>query len=134
MSRRADHRPGRMAPGTARIKPANRRRVRHALIEAEGVVHVMDMAVRDAEMLLDFLWRQRKHVNNALAKAGRESVRLVLGIIPILIVAGTIEGFFSPTHLPSALKYVFAAAVFTIFSIYLGMTGRRAPSSSISGS
>lgn len=70
----------------------------------------------------------------SLAKAGRESVRLVLGIIPILIVAGTIEGFFSPTHLPSALKYAFAVAVFTIFSIYLGMTGRRAPSSSVSPS
>jgi len=60
----------------------------------------------------------------SIAKAGRESVRLVLGIIPILIVAGTIEGFFSPTHLPAALKYAFAAALFTIFAIYLGMGGR----------
>ena len=69
----------------------------------------------------------------SIAKAGRESVRLVLGIIPILIVAGTIEGFFSPTHLPSGLKYAFAAALFTIFAIYLGMAGRTpdAPSSSI---
>ena len=67
----------------------------------------------------------------SLAKAGRESVRLVLGIIPILIVAGTIEGFFSPTHLPAGLKYAFAAAVFTIFSIYLGTSGRRSVNPSV---
>src|SRR6185437_3048414 len=33
----------------------------------------------------------------SLAKAGGEAVRLVLGVIPILIIAGSIEGFISPS-------------------------------------
>jgi uncharacterized membrane protein SpoIIM required for sporulation len=60
----------------------------------------------------------------SLALAGGESVRLVLGVIPLLLIAGTIEGFLSPTHLPPMLKYVFAASLFTMLLLYLFRTGR----------
>ena len=61
----------------------------------------------------------------SLARAGAQSARLILGIIPILIVAGTIEGFLSPTKLPPALKYLFAAALFSLFALYLSRGGRK---------
>lgn len=61
----------------------------------------------------------------SLAQAGAQSARLILGIIPVLIVAGTIEGFLSPTKLPPALKYFFAAALFSLFAIYLTRGGRK---------
>lgn len=55
----------------------------------------------------------------SLARAGARSVRLVLGIIPLLIIAGTIEGFVSPTSLSPYLKFALAAALFTMLAMYL---------------
>ncbi len=51
-------------------------------------------------------------------EAGR-AVRLVLGIIPLLIVAGTIEGFVSPSDLPIAVKYGVAAGMFCLLVLYV---------------
>jgi uncharacterized membrane protein SpoIIM required for sporulation len=60
----------------------------------------------------------------SLSQAGAKSARLIFGIIPTLIVAGTIEAFLSPTHLPPALKYIFAIALFSLFTVYLTRSGR----------
>lgn len=65
---------------------------------------------------------------DSLAVAGGEAVRLVVGVVPILIIAGIIEGFFSPSGLPALLKFSFAAALFCLFSFYLFGTGRQAES------
>ncbi len=56
---------------------------------------------------------------DALAEAGSRAVRLLVGAIPILILAGVIEGFFSPTHVPSALKFTLAAFLFAALALYL---------------
>jgi len=61
----------------------------------------------------------------SLARAGAISARLILGVIPTLIVAGTIEAFLSPTHLPPPLKYSFAVALFSLFTVYLWKSGRK---------
>ena len=50
---------------------------------------------------------------DAVAEGGREAVRLLSGTIPLLIVAGTIEGFLSPSHAPIALKFGVCAVLFT---------------------
>jgi uncharacterized membrane protein SpoIIM required for sporulation len=41
---------------------------------------------------------------DALVRAGRTAVRLIAGCIPLLVVAGLIEGFISPSDLPAAIK------------------------------
>jgi len=41
----------------------------------------------------------------ALARAARRAVELVLGAAPVLVVAGLVEGFISPSELPTAVKY-----------------------------
>ena len=56
---------------------------------------------------------------DSIARAGTEAVRLLVGTIPILIIAGTIEGFISPSGLPARWKFVLAAAIATIFFLYL---------------
>jgi uncharacterized membrane protein SpoIIM required for sporulation len=61
----------------------------------------------------------------SLSQAGAKSARLIFGVIPTLIVAGTIEAFLSPTHLPPPLKYLFAAALFSLFTVYLTKSGRK---------
>jgi hypothetical protein len=43
----------------------------------------------------------------------------VLGIVPLLIVAGTIEAFVSPTGIPVSLKFAMSAALFTLLNVYL---------------
>lgn len=56
---------------------------------------------------------------DSLAAAGREATSLVLGIVPMLIIAGTIEAFVSPTGLPGVLKFAMSAALFTLLNVYL---------------
>jgi len=60
----------------------------------------------------------------SLVREGGRAVRLVLGIIPMLIVAGTIEGFVSPSELPVALKFGVAAGMFLLLLLFVK---RKAP-------
>jgi len=64
---------------------------------------------------------------DSLAKAGLEAVQLLLGTIPILIVAGLIEAFISPTGLAVSLKFSLAAALFVLLGVYLFGVGRVPP-------
>jgi uncharacterized membrane protein SpoIIM required for sporulation len=41
---------------------------------------------------------------DALKSRGMEAVRLIIGCIPLLVIAGIIEGFISPQPIPSAIK------------------------------
>lgn len=67
----------------------------------------------------------------SLARSGLEAVQLVLGTIPILIVAGLIEAFVSPTGLPVALKFSMAGALFVLLAAYLfGLAREPKPQSS----
>ena len=49
----------------------------------------------------------------ALARAGGVASKLVLGAIPLLLVAGSIEAFFSPTGAPVPMKFTLAAVLGT---------------------
>jgi hypothetical protein len=42
-----------------------------------------------------------------------------LGTLPLLLIAGTIEGFFSPTDAPVVMKFSLAAVLFTALLTYL---------------
>lgn len=59
--------------------------------------------------------------SEALKLYGAQAAQLVYGIIPMLIIAGIIEGFFSPNPaVPDLLKYVAGIALFTALVWYLG--------------
>jgi uncharacterized membrane protein SpoIIM required for sporulation len=62
---------------------------------------------------------------DSLARAGSEAVQLLLGTIPILILAGVIEAFVSPTGLAIPLKFSMAAALFVLLNVYLFGVGRE---------
>ena len=55
----------------------------------------------------------------SLAQAGGRAAKLVLGTIPLLIVAGLIEGFFSPSSAPVAMKFFLATLLLTALLVYL---------------
>jgi len=55
----------------------------------------------------------------SLVRAGSRSVRLVLGTIPMLLIAGFVEGFISPSELHYSIKFMLAAGLFTLLVLYL---------------
>ena len=63
----------------------------------------------------------------SIVRAGDRSVKLFLGTIPLLLIAGFIEGFISPTNLPVPLKFGLAAALFTLLVLYLSRAGKMPP-------
>ncbi len=61
---------------------------------------------------------------DALAQAGGQAIRLLLGIIPMLVIAGLIEGFISPTYIDASFKFAIGAGLFVLLVLYLLMPGR----------
>ncbi len=66
----------------------------------------------------------RRTRREALVLRGREAVSLLGGTVMLLVVAGTIEGFVSPSQLPRPVKLAFAAAFALILLAYLALAGR----------
>lgn len=54
------------------------------------------------------------------------AVRLLLGVIPILVVAGVVEGFVSPVAIAPGVKFAIGASLFVLLAAYLGLAGARA--------
>jgi uncharacterized membrane protein SpoIIM required for sporulation len=56
---------------------------------------------------------------DALKIYGSQAAQLVFGIVPLLFVAGIIEGFFSPSPLvPSPIKYLVGLLLLTLLVVY----------------
>jgi len=56
---------------------------------------------------------------DALRLYGTKAAQLTYGIVPMLIIAGTIEGFFSPSPIiPSTFKYFVGIGIFTLLLMY----------------
>ena len=56
---------------------------------------------------------------DALKQNGTKAAQLLFGIIPMLIIAGTIEGFFSPSPIiPSPIKYLVGTGIFLLLVLY----------------
>lgn len=55
----------------------------------------------------------------SLRRGGLQAARLTFGIVPLLLVAGAIEGFFSPNPgLPDPLKYLVGILLFALLVLY----------------
>jgi len=61
----------------------------------------------------------------SLAEAGGRASRLLLGTIPMLVIAGVIEGFYSPSNAPVAMKFLLATVLFIALLTYLFLVNRR---------
>jgi uncharacterized membrane protein SpoIIM required for sporulation len=55
----------------------------------------------------------------ALVLRGRQAVRLALGCVPLLVIAGVVEGFFSPLPLPVWLNFSVAGMLLALLLLYL---------------
>jgi uncharacterized membrane protein SpoIIM required for sporulation len=56
---------------------------------------------------------------DAMKFYGTQAAQLVFGIVPMLVIAGTIEGFFSPNPaIPDPLKYLAGIGLFAVLVMY----------------
>ena len=63
---------------------------------------------------------------DALKQAGQQAAQLMFGVVPMLVIAGTIEGFFSPNPvIPSFVKYIVGTVILIGLVLYLRQ--RRSP-------
>ncbi|GBE92400.1 stage II sporulation protein M [Nostoc cycadae] len=62
---------------------------------------------------------------DALKFYGSQAAQLVFGIVPMLIIAGTIEGFFSPNpNVPNPIKYLVGLGLFIFLVLYCNRKSR----------
>lgn len=62
---------------------------------------------------------------DALKQYGQQAAQLVYGVVPMLVIAGVIEGFFSPSPVvPGILKYIVGTGLFIGLLLYLS---RKSP-------
>ncbi|HWF13141.1 MAG TPA: stage II sporulation protein M [Candidatus Acidoferrales bacterium] len=61
---------------------------------------------------------------DSLRLAGSQAAKLLLGTIPLLVVAGVIEAFISPVKIATPLKFMLSAVLFTALVLYL-LSGRK---------
>jgi uncharacterized membrane protein SpoIIM required for sporulation len=62
---------------------------------------------------------------DSLVLAGRRAAHLTLGTVAILVVAGVLEGFVSPSALPAGAKLLLGTALAGLLALYLAQGGRR---------
>ncbi len=94
----------------------------HGSLELPSIVIAGAAGLRLGAGLLFPGMYSRRH---SIALAGAESARLVSAVIPLLVIAGTFEGFFSPsTVIPPAIKFVTGTILFSLLLTWLFGTGK----------
>ena len=90
--------------------------VPHGSLELPAIIIAGGAGFRIGHAMLfpgGYRWKE------SVARGGIEASRLVSGVIPMLIVAGCLEGFFSPSHAPVWLKFTVGALLFSLLLTWL---------------
>ena len=88
----------------------------HGSLELPSIIIAGAAGLRLAHAMLfpgGYRWK------DSIAKGGIEATRLVSGIIPLLVIAGCLEGFFSPSHAPVWLKFTVGGVLFALLNLWL---------------
>jgi len=102
----------------------------HGVLELPAIFIAGGAGLRIAAGLLFPGYLPRKE---SLVRAGADAVRLLLGSIPILVIAGIIEAFVSPTEIRPVLKFGTAGALFVLLVTYLFRVGTRPVNEDVPG-
>ena len=95
----------------------------HGLLELSTIVVAGGAGLAIGWAIVDPGDRSR---TEALAEQGRRSAVIALGLMLAFIVAGSIEGFVTPSRLPTSMRIAIGATVFLAFWAYAIVLGRRA--------
>lgn len=69
----------------------------------------------------------------SLARSARALVTVGIGLVPVLLVSGIIEGFVTPSSLPAGVRIAIGALVWIAFLVYMLGRGRQAHREGITG-
>jgi uncharacterized membrane protein SpoIIM required for sporulation len=97
--------------------------VAHGALELPAIFIAGGAGLRIATALLFPGPYSRK---DSLLTGGAQAVRLMVGTIPMLIVAGIVEGFISPSAIAAPVKFALGGSLFFLLVLYLS-SGRRQP-------
>jgi uncharacterized membrane protein SpoIIM required for sporulation len=68
---------------------------------------------------------------DALRLDARSAVQILLGVVPLLVIAGIIEGFISPVTIEPAVKFAIGASMLVLLGLYLLRAGATRAASSV---
>jgi uncharacterized membrane protein SpoIIM required for sporulation len=98
-----------------------------ATIAPHGVIELTAIQISGAAGLLisgAILAPGRLRRRDAIARAGRRAGVLIAGVCAMLVVAGTIEGFFSPLRLPASDRIAAGILTALALALYFALAGR----------
>jgi uncharacterized membrane protein SpoIIM required for sporulation len=93
----------------------------HGVLELSIIVTAGAAGLRLGDALLRPGLRSR---GDALARAGQEVVGLAVAVMLLLVIAGTLEAFVSPSGLPGGVKIAIGLGVGACFYAWLLLAGR----------
>ncbi len=98
-----------------------------ATIAPHGVIELTAIMIASAAGLLmaaGVLAPGRLRRIDALQRNSRRAGVLILGVCAMLVIAGTIEGFYSPQRFPPAARLGMGAITAAAMALYFGFSGR----------
>jgi uncharacterized membrane protein SpoIIM required for sporulation len=95
----------------------------HGLLELTAVFVAAGTGLRLGWTVVDPGPRTRAE---AVGATGRAAVSVALGLVAVLLLSGAIEGFVTPSPLPTAARVVVGVAAQAGFLAYVAVLGRRA--------
>ncbi|MGI5501106.1 stage II sporulation protein M [Lentzea sp. CA-135723] len=95
----------------------------HGLLELTAVFVAAGIGMRLGWQVIDPGKRTRAQ---ALATEGRSVVAVALGLVVVLLVSGVIEGFVTPSGLPTWARVGIGVVAEVLFLLYVFVIGRRA--------
>ncbi len=102
----------------------------HGLLELSAIVVAGGAGLAVGWAVIDPGDRTR---SAALAEQGRRSAVIALGLALAFVVAGIIEGFVTPSGLPTSVRLAIGASVFVCFWTYVVVLGRTAAAAGYTG-
>jgi len=104
--------------------------VPHGLLEISSIIIAGAAGLRISWAIVAPGDRTR---GEALSEEGLRSVVIVLGLVMCFITAGFIEGFVTPSGMPTALRIGVGVSVFVAFWTWVVLLGQRAERRGLSG-
>ncbi len=95
-----------------------------SLILPHGVIELTAIFISGAAGLIiakNILLPGEYTRKDAIIAGSKKAISLVIGVMLMLVIAGIIEGFFTPLNINSGLKLLFAAMTAIILAIYFSL-------------
>lgn len=95
-----------------------------SLILPHGVIELTAIFISGAAGLLiakSMLLPGEHSRKDAIVKGAKQAASLLLGVVLMLVIAGIIEGFFTPLNIPEVSKLVFAGVTAVVLGAYFAI-------------